>query len=86
MKTTIQINHVVRDQLNENKIHSRESLNDVLIRILTDKSKTQNKIDKESLFATIEVLQDPQAMKEIKDALQETGGITLEDFEKELNL
>ncbi|HLD55292.1 MAG TPA: hypothetical protein VJB35_03455 [Candidatus Nanoarchaeia archaeon] len=86
MKTTIQINHVVRDQLNENKIHPRESLNDVLIRILTDKSKTQNKIDKESLFATIEVLQDPQAMKEIKDALQETGGITLEDFEKELNL
>lgn len=52
--------------------------------------KTAMQIDTESLLATIEVLQDPQAMQDIRESLQEinkgNNGISLEDLEKDLGI
>lgn len=84
MKTTIQIDNALREELESYKIHQRETLNEVLKRVIFGENNVDKKIDAESLIATIEVLQDPQAMRDIQEALQESGGTTLEDFEKEL--
>ncbi|MCW8965965.1 MAG: hypothetical protein OQK82_04650 [Candidatus Pacearchaeota archaeon] len=89
MKTTIQIDNATREKLESYKIHQRETLNEVLIRILNN-CMTQKEIDTESLLATIEVLQDPQAMRNIQESLYEISkgnhGTSLEDLEKELKL
>ncbi len=90
MNTTIQINSDVRNKLEEYKIHQRESLNEVLSRILFGKQNSENKVDIKNLIATIEVLQDPRAMREIKESLEEINkgnyGISLENLEKELGI
>lgn len=84
MKTTIQIDNTLREKLESYKIHQRETLNEVIMRLLVGENDFEKQIDTESLLATIEVLQDPEAMRNIQEALEESGGTTLEDFEKEL--
>ena len=87
MATTIQLDERVKDKLDRLKIHHRESYNDLLIRILNTYS-SQN-VDKESLIETIEILVDPETMRDIAEALEEyelEKGIEFSKLKKELNL
>ena len=88
MITTIQLDGKTKGMLNDLKIHHRESYNDVIKRILD--SSINTKVDKESLIETIEVLSDPEAMRNIAEALERIDkgdyGITIEEVEKELGL
>lgn len=87
METTIRLNNNVKERLDSLKVHSRESYNDVIARI-TENSKV--KIDEDSLKETIEVLSDPETMREIAEALEEINkgnyGTSLDEVEKELGL
>ncbi|MBU2562430.1 MAG: 2-hydroxyacyl-CoA dehydratase family protein [Nanoarchaeota archaeon] len=87
METTIRLSNNVKEKLDTFKVHSRESYNDVIARI-TENSKV--KIDEESLKETIEVLSDPETMRDIAEALEEINkgnyGTPLDEIEKELGL
>jgi len=88
MVTTIQIDEKLKARLDKLKIHHRETYNELLYRIINN--KTSDGIDKESLIATIDVLSDPEMMIGIKEALEEEQrgekGTSLEELEKELGL
>ena len=71
METTVRLNRGVKEKLDAFKVHSRESYNDVISRIIDDNGTG---VDAESLAETIEVLSDPDALVEIAEALS--------DFEK----
>ncbi len=87
METTIRLSNNVKERLDSFKVHSRESYNDVIARI-TENSKV--KVDEESLKETIEVLSDPEIMRDIAEALEEINkgnyGTPLDEIEKELGL
>lgn len=70
METTIRLNENIKRKLDLMKIHSRETYNDVISRIIGNTKK----IDEESLRETIDVLSDPETMRDIAEAL--------EDYEK----
>ena len=82
MATTIQLDNHVKTMLDSLKIH-RETYNDLLIRLLENHD---NKVDVETLVATIEVLSDPELMRGIGEALQEKDGISWEKIKKDLSL
>lgn len=87
METTIRLNNNVKDKLDSLKVHSRESYNDVIARITEN---TNTKVDEESLKETIEVLSDPETMRDLAEALEEINkgnyGVPLNEVEKELEL
>lgn len=70
METTIRLDINIKKRLDSLKIHSRESYNDVIARVMGK----NRKIDEESLKETIDVLSDPESMRDIAEAL--------EDYEK----
>ena len=72
METTIRLRENIKEKLDSFKVHSRESYNDVITRMIGE-CKTLN-VDEESLKETIEVLSDPETMRNIAEALR--------DFEK----
>jgi hypothetical protein len=85
MVTTIQVDEKVKMMLDKLKVHHRESYNELLLRMAEEFSDS----DKESLVATLEVMSDPQTMRNIAEGLEAYGrgeGTPLEDFEKELGL
>lgn len=88
METTIRLNNSVKNKLDSIKVHSRESYNDVIARMI-EECKTLN-VDEESLKETIEILGDPDTMRDIAEALEEINkgnyGTPLEEVEKELRL
>ena len=88
METTIRLNLDVKEKLDSLKVHSRESYNDVVLRMLNE-CKGMN-IDEESLQETIEVLSNPETMRNIAEALEQINkndyGISLDEVEKELEL
>ena len=88
METTIQIDKNIKGKLDSLKIHHRESYNELIARLISSCSPT--KMDKESLIETIEVLSDPETMRDIAEALDEYNkgkrGKTLEQVKKELRL
>jgi len=84
MMTTIQLDSRVKKQLDFLKIHQRETYNELLERILEGCSPS--KFDKESLIETIEVLSDPETMKNLSEALSSDKSISLEDLKKELDI
>jgi len=88
MITTIQINGSLKERLNKLKIHHRETYNELIERIINEFSK--NMIDKESLNETLEIMSDPQAMRDIAEASERIQkgdlGISLEEVKKELGL
>ena len=88
MKTTIRLNVNVKEKLDSLKVHSRESYNDVLLRMLKE-CKNMN-LDDDSLKETIEILGSPETMRNLAEALaqinKENYGTSLEDVEKELGL
>ena len=88
MVTTIQVDEGLKGKLDKLKIHHRETYNELISRIIS--SSLPKKIDVESLTESIEVLSDPEAMRDIAEALEEINkgnyGTPLEEVEKELGL
>lgn len=82
--TTIQIDRDLKEKLESIKIHQRETFNELISRIIDD--DTLENASRESLIATIEVMSDPELIRNLQEALQEEGGTSLEEFEKELRL
>jgi predicted CopG family antitoxin len=68
METNIRLNLDIKKRLDLMKVHSRESYNDVIARIIGNMKKN---IDEESLKETIEVLSDPEIMRDIAEALED---------------
>jgi predicted transcriptional regulator len=69
MVTTIQIDEKIKERLDHLKVHHRESYNELLARIIQFSSP--KKIDRESLIETIEILSEPETMRDIAKALEE---------------
>ena len=84
METTIRLNLDVKEKLDSLKVHSRESYNDVVLRMLNE-CKGMN-VDEESLQETIEILGNPETMRNIAEALEQIDGTSLDEVEKELGL
>ena len=87
MVTTIQLDEKLKDRLDKIKIHHRETYNDLIIRILS--SYSPKNADKDSLVETIEILSNPETMRDIAEALEEYEkgkGIEFSKLKKELNL
>ena len=86
--TTIQIDTNLKEKLDLLKIHHRESYNELLIRLLAQNSP-QN-MDRESLIETIEVLSDPEMMRDLAKSIAEMQqgnyGIPFEQVKKEIGL
>ena len=87
MVTTIQLDEKVKEKLDKLKVHYRESYNDLIIRILN--SCSPKNVDRDSLIETIEILSDPETMRDIAEALEEYEqgkGVEFSKIKKELNL
>ena len=88
METTIRLNNIVKEKLDSLKVHSRESYNDVISRMI-EECKNMN-VDEESLKESIGVLSDPETMRDIAEALEEISkgnlGTPLDEIEKDLGL
>lgn len=87
MVTTIQLDEKVKEKLDKLKMHYRESYNDLIIRILN--SCSPKNVDRDSLIETIEILSDPETMRDIAQALEEYEqgkGVEFSKIKKELNL
>ena len=85
MVTTIQLDETTKEMLDKIKVHYRESYNELIRRLLSDYRKGT----KESLIETIEVLSEPETMRDIAKALEEYErgkGTKIEDFKKEIGL
>lgn len=83
MVTTIQLEENVKSKLDNLKIHNRETYNDIVKRLVENMSG----VDKESLIETIEVLSDPETMRNIAESIEEFNKgkfKTLEQVEREL--
>ena len=87
METTVRLNSSIKNRLDSFKVHPRESYNDVIARM------TENinvNIDENSLKETIEVLSDPETMRNIAEALEKfnngNSGISWEEIKKEQRL
>ena len=87
MVTTIQIDEKVKEKLDKLKVHYRESYNDLIIRMLS--SCTSQNVSRDSLIETVEILSDPETMRDIVEALEEYEqgkGIEFSKLKKDLNL
>ena len=85
MATTIQIEEKVKEKLDKLKLHHRESYNELINRLVN----SQKDVDKESLIETIEVLSDPETMRDIAEALEEYErgeGIEFSKLKREVGL
>jgi len=88
MVTTIQIDESLKKKLDLLKIHRRETYNELLFRIVDNCSFVD--VDKESLVETVEVLCDPETMRNIAGALENINNsskwVSLDAVEKERGL
>ena len=85
MVTTIQVDEDVKEKLDSIKVYRRETYNELIEKLIENFSAG----DKESLIETIEVMSDPETMRDIAEGLEEFRngkGKTLEQVEKELGL
>lgn len=87
MITTIQIDTNVKEKLDHLKVHHRESYNE-LIRRLINNCNPKN-MEKENLIETLEIMSDPETMRDIAIALENVKrgkiGKSLEQIKKELD-
>ncbi len=79
MVTTIQIDEKLKEKLDNLKVHYRETYNELISRLVNSSSE---KIDKESLTETIEILSDPETMRDIANGLEEYEKGKTKSFEK----
>jgi predicted transcriptional regulator len=87
MVTTIQIDEKLKARLDSLKVHHRETYNELISRIINNCSP--NEADRESLIETIEVLSDPETMRDIAQALddfQRGRFKSLEQIKKEMKI
>ena len=69
MVTTIQIEEKLKEKLDKLKVHHRESYNELITRLVA--MSAPNKADRESLIETIEILSDPESMREIAKGVED---------------
>lgn len=69
MVTTIQLDEKLKEKLDKLKVHHRETYNELLYRLVS--SFSPNKADRESLIETIDVLSDPETMRDIAKGLED---------------
>ena len=84
MATTIQIEEKVKSKLDKLKVHPRESYNQLI-----EKMADRYNFDEESLQETIEILSDPEAMRELAEAIDDMNqgkGKTIGQLMKELKI
>ncbi|MCX6748372.1 MAG: hypothetical protein NT076_02100 [Candidatus Pacearchaeota archaeon] len=88
MITTIQLDNRLKEKLDKLKVHHRESYNELISRLINNCSPS--KMDKESLIETIEILSDPETMREIAESIERINkgdlGTPIEQVRKELGL
>ncbi len=87
MITTIQIDSKLKEKIDKLKVHERESYNEVIRRMVEECRNI--KVDEESLKETIEILSDPETLRDIADALNEYEqgkGIEFSKIKEELDL
>lgn len=80
MVTTIQLDNKVKSKLDSLKIHHRETYNELISRLISGVSPKN--ASRESLIATIEVLSDPETMRDIAESLEAYNKREGTDFEK----
>lgn len=68
METNIRLDINIKRKLDSMKVHSRESYSDVIARVIGNMKRD---IDEESLRETIEVLSDPETIRDIAEALED---------------
>ena len=68
METNIRLNSDIKKKLDLMKVHSRESYNDVIARVV---GNMKRKIDEESLKETIDILSDPETMRDLAEAFED---------------
>jgi len=78
MVTTIQIDEKVKSKLDKLKVHYRESYNELIERVIESYSKE----DKESLVETIEIMSDPETMRDIAKAMDDYRKGRFKDLEQ----
>ncbi len=86
MATTIQLDEKTKEMLDKIKVHHRESYNELLRRIIEVYSSGE---DRESLVETLEIVSDPEAMREIAGGVEayESGkGKSVKKLRGELGL
>lgn len=88
MITTIQVDSRLKEKLDHLKMHHRETYNELISRLIENCSP--NGAERESLIETIEVMSDPETMRDIAEALEEVNagkrGKPLSEIKKELKL
>jgi predicted transcriptional regulator len=67
MVTTIQLNEDTKKTLDKLKVHNRETYDELIRRL----AESYSDADKESLVETIDVLSDPETMREIAKGIEE---------------
>ena len=86
MVTTIQVDDGTKKVLDKLKSHHRESYNELLQKLI---EVFQSGANREQLVETLEVISDPEAMREIAESLEayEAGkGKSLKQLRKELGV
>lgn len=69
MISTIQINKDLKKRLDNLRRYSRETYNEIITRLID--SCNEESEDKESLSETIEVLSDPETMRDLAESLED---------------
>lgn len=67
MVTTLQLDEQTKEMLDKLKVHHRESYNELLLRLVR---VYQQGAKRKQLVETLEILSDPEALREIADALE----------------
>lgn len=86
MVTTIQLDENTKQMLDKLKVHHRESYNELLQRLV---EVYANGADRESIVETLEIMSDPEMMRDIAEGIEEYEagkGTTLKQFRKELGV
>ena len=69
MVTTIQLDEKVKDKLDKLKVYNRETYNELILRLIN--SSSPQKLDRDSLVETIEILSDPETMRDIANGIED---------------
>ena len=69
MVTTIQLDEKLKEKLDKLKLHHRETYNELISRLIN--SSSPQKFDRESLTETIEILSDPETMRNIAKGIED---------------
>ena len=86
MVTTIQLDEKTKALLDKLKVYHRETYDELVRKLVASYSKNY---DKEELIETLEIISDPQAMREIAEGLEAyeaVKGKTLKQLRKELGV